>query len=606
MTQTSSVPSAWSQIRDLLPEGMELPRATWQARHRFILWVIAGHVLALPAFGFLRGWGPGYSLGEPLVVGLLGLAASLPGFSRRARAAFAALALVTSSAILVQFSGGAIEAHFHYFIVVALIALYQDWVPFLLAILYVAAEHGIVGSLMPEWVYAHEGGVNEPWKWALIHAVAILGEAVALLAFWAGAEQAKASSDIVLESAGEGVVGLDGDGRITFANPAAGILLGRHPDDLVGHDMRSYVRDLDRALGAPRAAPHEDLLSSADGSRVPVEWTLTPTGRTGAPIGSVMVLRDVSERHAMEEQLRQHRLNLEAMVERRTAQLTEANRELEAFSYTVSHDLRSPLRSIDGFSRILLAKHAKNLPEDARGMLETLSKGAVRMGELIESILALSRLSRVQLKREPVDLTALGRSILHELEEKEPHRRVEWTVEDGLSAHGDAGLLRLALQNLLQNSWKFTGRTADARIALRGTSAEGRDAFVVEDNGAGFDMALAKELFQPFQRLHAPSQFEGTGIGLATVSRIVKRHGGDITAEAEVGRGARFTFTLGRETEDDLPAPRAPAPREAATPVVASSGAPPLVTVRGASPDKRGSGSAGPAGSAGSGFEVTR
>jgi PAS domain S-box-containing protein len=598
---TTTRAGTWAHVRDLLPEGMELPRATWQARHRFILWVIAGHALALPAFGLYRGWGPGYSLGEPLVVALLGLLASLPAFSRRARAAFAALALVTTSAILVQFSGGAIEAHFHYFIVVALVALYQDWLPFLLAIVYVAAEHGIIGSLVPEWVYAHQAGVDEPWKWALVHAVAILGECVALLAFWSSAEQAKARSDIVLESAGEGVVGLDGEGRITFANPAAGILLGRDPDDLVGHDMRSFVPGIGNLRGPPRSAPNEDTLLTPDGARIPVEWTLTPTASrdSRAAIGAVLVLRDISERHAMEEQLRQHRLNLEAMVERRTAQLSEANRELEAFSYTVSHDLRSPLRSIDGFSRILLAKHAKHLPEDARAMLETLSRGAIRMGDLIESILALSRLSRVELKRGPVDLTAMGRSILHELQEKEKHRRVEWTVEEGLHAHGDAGLLRLALQNLLQNAWKFTGRTANARIALRRAAApDGQEAFVVEDNGAGFDMDLAKDLFQPFQRLHAASQFEGTGIGLATVSRIVKRHDGSISAEAEVGRGARFIFSLGRETEEGPPTARPQGSVDAEpAPPPAPEAPQPLVTVRGPASESPGQGS---------GFEVTQ
>ncbi|MEA3137212.1 MAG: hypothetical protein QOC71_1493 [Thermoplasmata archaeon] len=536
--------STWAHIRDSLPEGTELPRATWETRHRFILWVIAGHAVALPVFGLYHGWSLPYAIGESAVVAALGLVAAMSGLSKTLRMVMASFALVTASAVLVQFSGGYIEAHFHYFIVVALVALYQDWAPFLLAILYVAVEHGILGMVHPDWVFNHPAGFAEPWKWALIHAVAILGECVALLAFWAGAEEASARSDLVLESAGEGVVGLDAAGRITFVNPAAATVFGRREDDLIGRDIRLYVDAVAPAIGTPRSGPRDGLLTSSDGSPVPIEWSLTPMVRSGASVGAVMILRDISERHAMEEQLRQHRLNLESMVDRRTAQLTEANRELEAFSYTVSHDLRSPLRSIDGFSRILIAKHGKDLPEDARAMLEMLGDGAIRMGGLIESILALSRLSRVELRHAPVDLSAMAHGILHELQEKDPDRHVVWQVDAGLRAHGDAGLLRLALLNLLQNSWKFTAPAKEPRIAVRAVPAEGEAAFVVEDNGAGFDMALAKDLFQPFHRLHTPSEFEGTGIGLATVSRIVKRHGGRIWADAEAGRGARFFFTL--------------------------------------------------------------
>ncbi|HUR63850.1 MAG TPA: ATP-binding protein [Candidatus Thermoplasmatota archaeon] len=568
MAAEAAYGSTWGHVRDLLPEGMELPRATWQARHRFILFVIAGHALALPLFGFYRGWGPAYSLGEGLLIALLGVPAAYAGLSRRARAAFASLALVTSSAVLVQFSGGFIEAHFHYFIVVALAALYQDWAPFLLAILYVAVDHGVVGTLQPEWVFNHEAGHQEPWKWALIHAVAILGECVALLAFWSGAEEASARSDIVLESAGEGVVGLDQEGRITFANPAAGAILGRREDELVGKEFRHYVPSIAQAMATPRAGPREDLLTSSDGSQIPVEWTFTPTVRTGTAIGAVVILRDISERHAMEEQLRQHRLNLETMVQRRTAQLLEANRELEAFSYTVSHDLRSPLRSIDGFSRILLAKHGKDLPQEARAMLGMLGDGAIRMGNLIESILALSRLSRVELANGPVDLSAMAQAILRELQAKEPDRHVEWEVAPGLRATGDAGLLRLALENLLQNAWKFTGAKATARISVRAADTRDGRAFVVADDGAGFDMALADELFQPFHRLHTPSEFEGTGIGLATVNRIVRRHGGRIWAEAEVGRGARFYFTVGTPAATAGPTDGVMHPKPAAPPMV--------------------------------------
>ncbi len=545
MATSNPVIRPWAHIRDLLPQGMELPRATWNARHRFTLWVIAGHTLALPVFGLYRGWGWQYAIGEGAVIGALGIIAAMPRLSKGLRMVMASFALVTSSAVLVQFSGGYMAAHFHFFIVVAIVALYQDWVPFLLAILYVAFEHSIVGMIQPEWVFNHAGGHDEPWKWALIHALAILGECVALLTFWVSSEEATACSDLVLKSAGDGVIGLDAGGRITFANPAASALLGRSEDALIDQRIQSYIQGAAGAFADHRRMRGEGVLRNANGDELPVAWTMTRALRTGAGIDSVMTLRDISERRALEEELREHSLNLESRVERRTAQLTEANRELEAFSYTVSHDLRTPLRIVDGFSRILLERHGKSLPEESRQMMGMLADGAIRMSNLIESILSLSRLGRIELAHAPVDVSAVAEATLRELQAKQPERHVRWTVEPGLSAVGDAGLLRVALENLLSNAWKFTQENNEARIWIRREESPLGPAFVIADNGAGFDMAYSKELFQPFHRLHTPSQFQGSGIGLATVSRIVKRHKGQIWAEAAVGQGAKFSFTLG-------------------------------------------------------------
>jgi PAS domain S-box-containing protein len=245
-------------------------------------------------------------------------------------------------------------------------------------------------------------------------------------------------------------------------------------------------------------------------------------------------------RHSVEEELREHRDNLEILVDQRTAQLRAANRELEAFSYTVSHDLRSPLRAIDGFSRILLQRHP-DLPPPSRDLLAMLAENATRMGTLIESVLALSRLGRVDLQRGPVDLGRMATEILQRHAAAAPHRRVAWTVQEGLCATGDVELLRIVLENLLGNAWKFTAHTAEARIAVT-QAPDG--PFCVADNGAGFDMAHAANLFQPFHRMHTPEQFEGNGIGLATVARILLRHDGRVWAEAEPGKGARFHFTL--------------------------------------------------------------
>ena len=235
---------------------------------------------------------------------------------------------------------------------------------------------------------------------------------------------------------------------------------------------------------------------------------------------------------------------LELQVQRRTAQFEAANRELEAFSYSVSHDLRAPLRAIDGFSQVLLEDYGERLDEDGRRYLQRVRMGTQRMGNLIEDLLKLSRLSRGDLERQPLDLSGKAGRILHDLALRDPDRTVATAVAPGLQASGDDRLVTVALENLLGNAWKYTGKTAGARIEFGALVRDGQPAFFVRDNGAGFDMAYAGKLFSPFQRLHAAPDFEGSGIGLALVQRILNRHGGTIWAEAEPDRGATFYFTL--------------------------------------------------------------
>lgn len=244
------------------------------------------------------------------------------------------------------------------------------------------------------------------------------------------------------------------------------------------------------------------------------------------------------------EQAALQRLNaeLEERVAQRTQELSFTNRELETFSYSVSHDLRTPLRAIDGFSQALLEDEAGRIGPEGQDHLRRLRAAAGRMGQLIDDLLHLSRVSRAELTREPVDLGALARELLAELQRREPARQVSLEVQQPLPAHADPRLLRLLLENLLQNAWKFTSRSPRAHIRVR---SDGSGGYVVEDDGVGFDMAYAGKLFSPFQRLHRASEFPGTGIGLATVQRIVHRHGGSIRAEGRVGGGARFSFTLG-------------------------------------------------------------
>jgi signal transduction histidine kinase len=226
------------------------------------------------------------------------------------------------------------------------------------------------------------------------------------------------------------------------------------------------------------------------------------------------------------------------------AAMETSNRELEAFSYAVSHDLRAPLRSVSGFSQAVLEDYGPQLDAKGRQYLEMAAEAARDMGQLIDDLLGLSRVSRVDMVRRPVDLSALARSVLDELRNAEPDRRVEVEVSPELSAEGDPTLLRFAMENLVRNAWKFTSRHETARIAVGRVRDRGCDAFFVADDGAGFDMAFVDKLFNPFQRLHRTSEFEGTGIGLATVRRVVRRHGGEAWARGEVEKGATIFFTL--------------------------------------------------------------
>ena len=246
-----------------------------------------------------------------------------------------------------------------------------------------------------------------------------------------------------------------------------------------------------------------------------------------------------------EENDRRMKADLEQRVTERTVALQAANQELEAFSYSVSHDLRAPLRAIDGFSQALLEDYLGQLDDQGKNYLNRVRAATQRMGHLIDDMLVLSQITRVEMRREAVDLSALAADVLAELQKSEPERKVDWRIESGLIAEGDAQLLRVALVNLLGNAWKFTGKTANAKIEFGVIpNADGTTDFFVRDNGVGFDMAYASKLFGAFQRLHTLAEFPGTGIGLATVQRIIHRHGGQVHGEGVLGQGATFHFTL--------------------------------------------------------------
>jgi PAS domain S-box-containing protein len=264
----------------------------------------------------------------------------------------------------------------------------------------------------------------------------------------------------------------------------------------------------------------------------------------GKPARLVGVQLDITQRKQSEEVVRRLNADLEQRVRDRTAQLEAANKELEAFSFSVSHDLRAPLRGIDGWSQALQEDCAPQLDERGRQFLSRIRAETVRMARLIDDLLQLSRVSRAEMAPGPVDLSALAEAVANRLREAEPDRPMQFVIQPGLTVHGDARLLEIALTNLLGNAAKFTGPRNPARIEFGRAEQAGRSVFFVRDNGVGFNMAYASRLFGAFQRLHPMSEFPGTGIGLATVQRVLHRHGGQIWAEAELGQGATFSFVF--------------------------------------------------------------
>lgn len=362
----------------------------------------------------------------------------------------------------------------------------------------------------------------------------------------------KFRNTVQLSPVGKYFYRLEPDGRLILldANPAADRIIGIEHGSLVGRTIEEAFPGL---IGTDIPAMYRRIAAGELASPQVFEIPYEAYGIKGfydvhvfanGPRTIAVNFIDISTRKQAEQAILRMNEELEERVRERTAQLEAANKELEAFSYSVSHDLRAPLRGIDGFSLALLEDYRDKLDADGRHYLERVRHGAQRMGQLIDDLLRLSRVSRCELEPRPVNLSDLASHLLKELQQQHPGRQVRIEIAPDIEATADPRLMAIALENLLANAWKFTQNTPDARISFGVEREEDRPVYTLRDNGAGFDMAYAEKLFQAFQRLHSNQEFEGTGIGLAIVQRIIHRHGGRIWAEGRLGEGATFRFVL--------------------------------------------------------------
>ena len=528
------------RLGSVLPQGKTLPEAQWRARHRALVWLLWAHVAGLPIVALLYGFSLTHALLEGSVVAAFGVCAELRVGNRRAQELVVVFGLLTCSAVLVHITGGLIEAHFHFFVMVAALSLYEDWVPFLVSVAFVLFQHGIMAAFVD-----HDSVFNHPgssWKWAAVHSGFIAALSVACLANWRASEAQRGAFRSLVETLEEGVVMVDRGGSLAASNPSAARILGMDPARilhinqtdadwmLIGADgepladdrrpMRHTARTGEPHLGVPLG------LRRADGS---VRWLSVSTravdSAEGAPYTVVVSFTDVTEeREAIDA-------------------LERSNAELQQFAYVASHDLSEPLRMVSSYLQLLRRRYRGQLDGEADEFIDYAVDGATRMRSLIEALLAYSRAGRSG-EPAPVELDAVATDVLRTLAGALVRSSAHVEVGHLPRVMGDRVQLEQLLQNLIINALKFRDGPR-AHVWVKADPAPtGMVQISVADAGIGIDAAHRERVFKMFQRLHDREAYDGTGIGLAICRKIVERHGGRIWVEEREGGGTVFRFTL--------------------------------------------------------------
>jgi PAS domain S-box-containing protein len=578
------------QIRSRLPEGRPLPSPVWERRHRGILILLWLHAFGIVCFGVLasiRGnaggtavtgfvcylsarafdialdripllWAADGLIQYLLDGGLIALAAFLAGLSgrsRRFRAAVASIGLITSSAVIVHLAGGFIEMHFHFFVTLIVISLYQDWLPFLLAIGYVVLEHGVLGTLAPAMVYNHPDAWLHPWKWAAIHGGFVLAASIASLVNWQLNETARAQTELILNSAGDGIFGVDRKAIVTFINPAAARMLGEGSEHLVGQPLwrllgaasaeqaraRWEQGPICRALreGSVQQGTDE-LFRHGDGTSFPVEYISAPILDRGVVAGAVLMFRDISERKRMQE--------LQLAKEAAEA----ASHAKGMFLAHMSHEFRTPLTAILGYSDLLLLQMRMRNLGDLADDVERIHGGGRHLLNLINNVLDLAKIEsgKMEIYPEAFSLPALLEGALSATRPQieQNGNTLELRFADDLGElRTDQLKLRQILINLLSNAAKFTRQGVITFTVRRETTDHGAMiSFCVADTGIGMTPEQQRHIFEEFQQADytIASQYGGTGLGLALSRRFCQLIGAEIRVTSHPGQGSRFVVLL--------------------------------------------------------------
>jgi PAS domain S-box-containing protein len=581
MIPTSVLKRLWA----LVPSGGALPEEVWRSRFRFLVGLTWFHAAVIAAVGPVLGYEWKLSLhafvddgaalhtvAEGSIVAAFALLAGWHRLGRTVQATAVGFGLLSSSAILVHLSGGVIELHFHFFVMLAFLALCQDWIPYLLAVAFVALHHGVVGVLWPQAVYNHQSAYDAPWTWAGIHAGFVLCSCVGSVVAWRFNERAFAQTALILEAAGEGIFGLDTESRLTFINPAAAAMLGVEPRASIGTPIGAIVQHLEgdgraRSAGtSPILAPLADgkarhgtdqIFGRRDGSYLPVDYVSTPMIEREQLTGVVVSFNDITERHRSEAELqRSHRQLEDTLAQLKATQRQvvqqERLRAMGEMASGIAHDFNNTLSPIVGFAELLL-RRPDMPPETAQRYIELINTAARDAASVIRRLRELYRDrgespaagASLDLRRcieEAVALTeprwksqALARGVtIH----------VETEVSDAPVILGDAAGVREMLTNLIFNA---VDAMPEGGTVTLGCRADGDHAVVtVADTGVGMSEEVRQRCLEPFFSTKGP---QGTGLGLALVRATVEHHRGTLVVESEVGRGSTFIARLPGQRE---------------------------------------------------------
>jgi PAS domain S-box-containing protein len=521
----------------LLPHGRTLPEGEWRARHRVLLWLLWAQVAAMPVISLLFDQGPAQAALDFATVAVWAVLAQLKLGGRRVQSLIVTIGLLTTSALIVHVSDGKPESYFHFFVMVAALSLYEDWVPFGAAVAFVLIQQGITAAIVDY------DRAESPWLWALIHSAFIGALSAVLLVTWRASERNREAFRSLVESLEEGVVMVDEGGRLVAANPSARRILGMDPARI----LAANHSDDEWFFVGPNGEPLEDG-----------ERPLRVTSATGRPqVGVPLGLRrpdgttrwlSVSTRAVEPDRDGPYTVVVsfsDVTEERESAEaLARSNAELEQFAYVASHDLSEPLRMVSSYLNLLRRRYRGRLDPDADEFIEYAVDGAGRMRGLIEALLAYSRAGTSESAPERVELGSVAADVLRSLAARLVEAGAEIEIGDLPAVMGDRSELEQLLQNLVANALKFRdgGR---ARVWVRSEECAGAmTQIAVADGGIGIPPEQREHVFEMFGRLHDRETYEGTGIGLAICRKIVERHGGRIWIDERDGGGTVFRFTL--------------------------------------------------------------